>query len=163
MDHRLEWAGEQNSMSTGFRWRIDWAADSGPNSMTTVFRLRWMIDWAADSDPHSIMTGFGWIIASRLRLGRRTGGIFDSVETEASAGGAVKMKAAAAGPGRSSGSLSLGWGSGLGWVVNVRTNVRRTCCFCAKTCAEHETPCTPCLMRELFWVGEIASNGSFMV
>ena len=56
------------------------------------------------------------------------------------------MKAAAAGPGRSSGSLSLGWGSGLGWVVNVRTNVRRTCCFCAKTCAEHETPCTPCLL-----------------
>ena len=56
-----------------------------------------MIDWAADSDPNSMTTGFGWIIASRLRLGRRTGGIFDSVETEASAGGAVKMKAAAAG------------------------------------------------------------------
>ena len=42
MDHRLEWAGEQNSMSTGFLWRIDWAADSEPNSMT--FRLGWRMD-----------------------------------------------------------------------------------------------------------------------
>ena len=57
MDDRLEWAGEQNSMSTGFRWRIDWAADSGPNSMTTVFRLGWMIEWAADADPNSMTTG----------------------------------------------------------------------------------------------------------
>ena len=50
------------------------AADSDPNSMTTVFR--WMIDWAADSDPRSMTTGFGWIIDSsgpanriRCRLG----------------------------------------------------------------------------------------------
>ena len=80
MDHRLEWAGEQNSMSTGFRWRIDWATDSArdPNSMT--FRLGWMIDWAADSDPNSITTGFG--PATRNRGIQEV----DSVETEASAG-----------------------------------------------------------------------------
>ena len=29
----------------------------------------------------------------------------------------------------------------------MRTNERRTCCFCVKTCAEHETLCTPCLAR----------------
>ena len=46
----------------------------GPESMTTVFR--WMVDWAADSDPRSMTTGFGWIIDSsgpanriRCRLG----------------------------------------------------------------------------------------------
>ena len=60
MDHRLEWTGQQNSMSTGFRWRMDLATDSDPNSMT--FRLGWMIDWAADSpDPTTV---FGWIMDS---------------------------------------------------------------------------------------------------
>ena len=72
MDHRLEWAGEQNSMSTGFRWRIDWAADSGPNSMTTVFRLGWMIDWAADADPNSMTTG-SWTRAGPVNLVVRVG------------------------------------------------------------------------------------------
>ena len=56
------------------------------------------------------------------------------METEASAGEAVKMKAAAAGG--AEGHCGVGWhtggvGPGLGWVVNVR----RTCCFCGKTCA----------------------------
>ena len=83
MDHRLEWAGEQNSMSTGFLWRIDWAADSEPNSMT--FRLGWRMDhglglgrrtkfhddWissrmedSADSDPNLTTTVqvFQWMI-----------------------------------------------------------------------------------------------------
>ena len=40
------------------------------------------------------------------------------------------------------GGVGVQWGGGM---VNVRTTVRRTCCFWAKTCAAHETPCTPCL------------------
>ena len=66
MDHRLEWAGEQNSMSTGFRWRIDWATDSARDPSNSGHRLGlgWMIDWAADSDPKSMTTGFGWILDS---------------------------------------------------------------------------------------------------
>ena len=39
--------------------------------------------------------------------------------------------------------MGVQWGGGM---VNVRTTVRRTCCFWAKTCAAHETPCTPCLL-----------------
>ena len=56
------WAADSdpNSITTVFRWIIDWAADLDPNSMT--FRLGWMIDWAADSDPNWMTTGFGWIM-----------------------------------------------------------------------------------------------------
>ena len=68
-------------MTTVFRWMIDWAADSDPNSMTTGFRwitdssgpanrnrcrldfqLRWRIDWAADSDPNSMTFRLGWMM-----------------------------------------------------------------------------------------------------
>ena len=39
MDHRLGLgAGNLNLMTTGFQWMIDWAIDSDPNSITTVFQ-----------------------------------------------------------------------------------------------------------------------------
>ena len=45
----------------------------GPEFVDYCFSTR-MIDWAtARLGPKSMTTGFGWIIASRLRLGRRTG------------------------------------------------------------------------------------------
>ena len=44
------WAGRPNSMTSAFRWMIEWAADWDPNYMTTD--SLWMIDWAADSEPN---------------------------------------------------------------------------------------------------------------
>ena len=59
-------------MALGCRFGPDFDDHSDPTWMTTVFR--WMIDWAADSHPNSMKTGLPcrWIIDSGW-AGRRLG------------------------------------------------------------------------------------------
>ena len=101
MDHRLEWAGEQKSMSTGFSTSMEnrlgrrlgpefddfptWMDDrlSGPNSMTTGFVCQWIMDSGWAGEPNSMTTRFrvGWRIAlTRTRIRRR-------LDSDASHGG----------------------------------------------------------------------------
>ena len=65
------------------------------------------------------------------------------METEASAGGAVKMKVEELRVTKS----GMGWGGARvgvgGECAHKRAPNMR---FCAKTCAEHKIPCTPCLL-----------------
>ena len=76
MDHGLGLGRRTEFHDEWISSRMEDSADSYPNSVTTVQVFRWMIDWATHSDPNSTTTGFRWIRLAgglrRLPVGWRT-------------------------------------------------------------------------------------------